>query len=318
MVKVKVISLPPKLDWNLILPWLGEARSALGRLDEISEPLPLSLFETNFWEESIHSLHPQKIRTTLREVLSFHAGKPIAEKQAAVLKKVVLVKEALHSAIRSRNVFDRKLWNRIHKMVKKDGINPKDIGKIRKRQNWIGPEGGPIEEAYFLPPPPNKILRQIHQLESYLKKEETDPLIQIALSFAQFLIIHPYMDGNGRVARILIPIWATQKKLLSRPLLLMSKYFDQTRLEYVDQLFNISKKQRWEDWVIYFLKGVIDSAHEMKERGKELKQLFAKIPEESLFLHPVIAEKNAPTKWIQKKTLIEGPKGFYTFRQLIQ
>src|SRR3990167_6212536 len=193
MVKVKVISLPPKLDWTPILPWLGEARSALGRLDEVSEHLPLSLFETVFWEEAIHSLHPQKIKTTLREILSFHAGKPMPEKQSAVLKKVILVKEAFNSAIRSKSVYDRKLWNRIHKIVKKDGIQPQEIGKIRKRQNWIGPEGAPIEEAYFLPPPPNKILRYIHQLETYLKKEEGDPLIQIALAFAQFLIIHPYM-----------------------------------------------------------------------------------------------------------------------------
>ncbi len=91
----------------------------------------------------------------------------------------------------------------IHALIKQDHPNPQEVGQIRSRQNWIGPEGAPREDAYFLPPPPGKVLPLLRNLESYLKEDSPDPLVQLAIGFAQFLVIHPFMDGNGRVSQSL-------------------------------------------------------------------------------------------------------------------
>ncbi len=174
--------------------------------------------------------------------------------------------EGLSAAIRIKNPFKVTNWCKIHAIVKQDGPNPQDIGKIRTRQNWIGPEGSPIEKAYFFPPPPSDLAKHLRALEWYLAKTDLDPLVQIAIAFAQFLAIHPFMDGNGRVARILVPIFAVKKKLLRHPVLFLSPYIKKTRSLYMRRLFEITEKNQWEGWILYFLKAVEISARRMSFR----------------------------------------------------
>lgn len=313
----KIASLPLKrLDLDVLIPYLGKAREALGRLDEQTAKVDPSVFEITKWQESIFSLRSQNFSAKLEDVLALDLGIERGEKQSALLQKILFVKKGLDLAIRSKHPFQRSTWCAIHKIVKQDGPNPKEIGRIRTRQNWIGEDNAPMEEAYFYPPPPSHVAKHLQQLERYLQKDDLDPLLQIAVSFAQFLIIHPFMDGNGRVARIFIPIFLVKKKLLRHPILGLSAYFELHRHNYFQKLYDITAKNDWEAWIIYFLEGVISSAKQLLVLGENLKRLYAKIPEKTLFIEPVLQKKDAKDTWIKMRVLTARQKEFYIFRPL--
>jgi Fic family protein len=234
---MKIDSLPlKKLDWKKLVPAIGEAREALARLDEKTRDLPASQFG----------------RARLKEAMALVHSKS--------REKILLAEEGLAAATRMAKPFTPAAWCKIHAIVKRDGPNPDEIGKIRTRQNWIGPEGSPIEEAYFFPPPPTEIQKHLRALERYLAMDDLDPVVQLAIGFAQFLAIHPFMDGNGRVARILVPRFAVKKKLLRHPILFLSAYIEKTRDIYIKRLFEITEENHWEEWILYFLKAVTESA----------------------------------------------------------
>ncbi len=224
------------LKWADLVPWIGKAREFLGRYDEMLKKTPAHMLEITQWKECISSLRGQNVQKTL------------------------YAHEGLKSAIRwaKKKPLNLHFLCQVHALVKKDGSNPKEIGRFRTKQNWIGPQGCSIDEAYFFPPEPKKVRPHMRNLLHYLRMKEKDPLVQLAIFFAQFLIIHPFMDGNGRVARIFIPVWLWKKELIAKPALFLSSYFERNRLQYFRKLFAISEKRAWEDWIIYFLKGVAE------------------------------------------------------------
>ncbi len=160
----------------------------------------------------------------------------------------------------------------LHRLVKVDGPR-QDAGHIRTRQNWIGPEGRPQEEAYFFPPKPSDVKPALHVLLKYLR-QEGDPLLQLAIGMAQFLIIHPFMDGNGRVARLLIPYYLMRRNL---PPLYLSAYFKSTRLQYLKKLYDISAEGNMDGWIAYFLKGIRWTADAATKKSASQKRKARKI-----------------------------------------
>lgn len=225
------------LKWESLISLIGKARESLGRYDEGLKKISAKSLKALMQKECVSSLHGKK------------------------KEKILYAYEGLEFAIRwaKKRPLNLSFLCQVHAIVKKDGSNPEEIGHLRTKQNWIGPQGCSIDEAYFYPPEPKKIRRSMQALFRYLQGEEKDPLVQLAIFFAQLLIIHPFMDGNGRVARIFIPVWLWKKGLISKPGLFMSSYFEKNRLQYFRKLFNISEKDAWEDWIAYFLKGVIDN-----------------------------------------------------------
>lgn len=255
--------LPPKnLDWVLLIPWIGKAREALARFDENLKNASPKVLEILKWKEAIASLETQKIKASLPEILRYLKNEPIDEERGRLLQKIVNAKKAIDFSFRwpSHKPLNTQLYCQLHKIAKQDGLKPGEIGKLRKRQNWIGREGCKREEAYFFPPEAKKVRALLSHLNAYAKKTEMDPLVQTAIVFAQFLIIHPFMDGNGRVARILIPLLLKKKKVISKPYLFLSSYFVRHHLAYYRKLFALSESKDWNDWVIYFLKGIIEEA----------------------------------------------------------
>jgi Fic family protein len=226
------------LKWEKIISLIGEAREALGRYDETLKRISSKSLKTLQWQECVSSLRGEPGEKT------FH------------------VHEGLEFAIQwaKKKPLNLQFLCQVHAIVKKDGSNPKAIGRLRTKQNWIGPQGCSIDEGYFFPPKSQTVKRLMQALFRYLRGKEKDPLVQLAIFFAQLLIIHPFMDGNGRVARIFIPVWLWKKKLTSKPALFMSSYFAKNRLQYFRKLFYISEKDAWEDWITYFLKGVIEQS----------------------------------------------------------
>ena len=194
--------------------------------------------------------------------------------------------------------------------------NLSEVGRLRKRQNWIGAEGCPIEEAYFFPPKFQLLPKYLKNWTLYSRRKELDPLLQLAILFAQFLIIHPFMDGNGRVARIYIPLFLLRKHLISQPFFFLSDYFESKRARYNQKLFSISEENDWEGWILYFLEGVIEQAIYLKSQAEKLKQLYLNVKQPELFLHPVRNSRSAILQ--KKKILIEHPKGLFWFEPLFE
>ncbi|MBP7074048.1 MAG: Fic family protein [Rhabdochlamydiaceae bacterium] len=150
------------------------------------------------------------------------------------------------------------LFCKLHRKILLEAKNIKEAGKFRTRQNWIGPEGCSCEEGYFFPPNFKQVPRYMQNLKQYINSKEKDPLVQLAIFFAQLLIIHPFMDGNGRLARLLIPIILHKKEVLSSPIFEMDGYFKKNRGKYFEKLFQISSKNDWEGWIRFFLEGIIE------------------------------------------------------------
>ncbi len=159
--------------------------------------------------------------------------------------------------VEAKKPLNIQFFRRVHAIVKSKSS---EAGSIRTRQNWIGAEGSPIEEAYFLPPSARNVMGHLEKLVRYMHRKEPEPLVQTAIAFAQFLTIHPFMDGNGRVIRVWVSAYLYKKGLLSRPALFLSGYFFAHKLSYSRNLFLLSEKSGWERWIAYFLKGVSLSA----------------------------------------------------------
>jgi Fic family protein len=229
---------PPRLplrgrEWGKIRKQVDKTRKVVNRLNAAVEKnsVPLAL----------------KKREATAAVASQKGMKGLA----------LCYKKALE--IGQRNIQTRPvtfaLIKRMHATINRDSVKP-ERGHFRKRQNWIGPEGRPIEEAYFYPPAPEILPRALRNWKDYLRYPEKDPLLKIAIIFAQFLILHPFMDGNGRVARALLPLLFFKEKVTAQPLLYLSVYFEKARATYCQKLFDITAKNDWEGWILFFLEGV--------------------------------------------------------------
>jgi len=147
-------------------------------------------------------------------------------------------------------------------------------GEIRKVQNWIGPDGGTIKNASFVPPPPNLVVQALSDLERFLHDDTEIPvLVKIGLVHAQFETIHPFLDGNGRVGRLLITFLLCQRKILQSPVLYISHFFKKHRDQYYDYLQTIRDKGDWEAWLKFFLTGVAEVSSEATETARKIVNL---------------------------------------------
>lgn len=199
----------------------------------------------------------------------------------------------------------------------------KDAGKIRESQNWIGPEGCSIKEAYFLPPMASDIKNDLKKLFIYFKRSHDEPMIKLALFFAQFLIIHPFMDGNGRTMRILLSPLARELKVVNRCPLYVSGYFKKNRLRYFETLYQITENNNFNPWIQFFLKALCSSLKTELLFLKKLSMMYAKIDKEKndifhfkpnveklfylIFVKSSLLHKNA-LKTLRCKRLITGKK----------
>jgi Fic family protein len=147
-------------------------------------------------------------------------------------------------------------------------------GNVRTTQNYIASPGTPIERAKFVPPSPQNVMPALHNWEEYVHFDEKDPLVQLSVLKAQFELIHPFRDGNGRIGRILVPLILYGKGLLSSPMLYISSYLERNRDVYYDRLNSISRKADWNGWIDFFLQAVIDQADENNRKARAIIDLY--------------------------------------------
>jgi Fic family protein len=147
-------------------------------------------------------------------------------------------------------------------------------GEFRRIQNWIGKHGSTIDNAKYVPPEPMKVPDYMSNLEKYIHLTEDDCLVQLAVVHAQFEIIHPYLDGKGRVGRILIPLFLYEKKMLSSPMFYLSAYLEAHRDEYYSRLQAISRESDWIGWILFFLKAILEQAQINTTKTKAILDLY--------------------------------------------
>jgi Fic family protein len=152
----------------------------------------------------------------------------------------------------------------------------KNPGQFRTTQNWIGPKGCPIEEATYVPPSPLQLGGHMQHFEEFLQSEheDLDPIVKTALVHAQFELVHPFDDGNGRIGRLLIPLYLAQLGSLVKPSLYISAYLEANRDEYTHRLGAISSGHKWRDWIVFFLTAVVDQAQTNLDLVRRITALY--------------------------------------------
>ena len=258
---------------------LSMADRALGRLDGVSETLPNPHLFVSMYvkQEAVLSSQIEGTQASLSDVLEFEAGATTAPKNNDI-QEVLNYEKALNHGIESLQELPicLRLLREIHQILMK-GVrgNEKRPGEFRNSQNYIAADSKvPIEKATFVPPDPDHLDEVLKQLENFVHDEKPMPfLIKVSLIHAQFETIHPFLDGNGRVGRLLITFLLCEKGILKRPLLYLSHYFKQNQSEYYSLLQNIRKKGEWEPWLKFFLKGVCEVSEEATEIANKIFQL---------------------------------------------
>jgi Fic family protein len=166
----------------------------------------------------------------------------------------------------------RELHDKLMTDVRGDHATP---GEFRRSQNWIGKPGSTLPTASFIPPPPGEIEPCLAAWEKFLYASELPPLVTIALAHYQFEAVHPFLDGNGRVGRLLITLFLIEQKILPAPLLYLSAFFEATRRDYYEGLRGVSERGEWNDWLEYFLLGVARTSQDALSRATRINVILA-------------------------------------------
>jgi Fic family protein len=273
--------LPPEPPVDLdpeVRRLLSLADQAVGRLDGVTLLLPNpELFVAMYVRrEAVLSSQIEGTQSTLEDVLNFEldaSGRPFP---VDVVEVVNYVKAMNHGLDRLRSLpLSRRLLREIHAELLAVGRGAdKQPGEFRTRQNWIGGSSSRIDDATFVPPPVQEMESALDDLERFLNEEHSLPvLIHAGLAHAQFESIHPFLDGNGRVGRLLITFLLVQRGVLDRPLLYLSLFLKRNRNEYYDRLQAVRQQGDWEGWLRFFLRGVAETSQQAAATAREIVAL---------------------------------------------
>jgi len=255
--------------------WLSRADRALGRLDGSIQTLPYpDLFVAMYVrKEAVLSSQIEGTQSSLQDLLAAEADIFSATRPRDVDEVVNYVRAMNHGLIRLRELpVSIRLIREIHEQLM-HGVRGQHLtpGEPRTSQNWIGPAGCTLANATFVPPPPHEVARALGELELFLHRDDTLPLlVRIGLAHAQFETIHPFLDGNGRVGRLLITFLLCEKDVLLKPVLYLSHYFKHHREEYYDRLQAIRDHGDWEQWLVFFLKGIYEVSQQATETARRI------------------------------------------------
>lgn len=272
---------PPIAFDGELLSVLSKADIALGRLDGLVKVIPDPDFFVGMYvrQEAVLSSQIEGTQSTLEDLLEVEL-EPNGQGRHGDVRDIVNYIAAMnHGLARLKELpLSLRVIREIHSQLLRDGRGSHATpGEFRRSQNWIGPEGASLRQATFIPPPVTEMHDALRDFERYLHTEhETPLLIGVGLAHAQFESIHPFLDGNGRVGRLLITFLLVHRGALRAPLLYLSYYFKLHRAEYYDRLMAVRLRGDWEGWLRFFLRGVADTAEQATgaaERIFELREL---------------------------------------------
>lgn len=268
---------PPIKITGKVQSSLSHADRALGRLDGSITTLPNpDLFVMMYVKkEAVLSSQIEGTQSSLQDLLAAEAH--VFSNTAGDVEEVINYVNAMNAGLRKLKDLpvSIRLIREIHKIllhnVRGGHATP---GELRHSQNWIGPAGCTLATAAFVPPPPHLLNDILSDLEKFIHADDDIPiLIKIGMIHAQFETIHPFLDGNGRLGRLLIAFLLTEQDILQKPVLYLSYYFKRHRQEYYDKLQNVRDTGDWEDWLVFFLKGVEEVSKEASQTVKSILEL---------------------------------------------
>jgi Fic family protein len=272
--------LPPSIAWTpQLVRVLSQADRLLGRLAGEGRrlPNPHLLIRPFVCREAVYSSRIEGTQATLGELLAAEAGATL-ERSPEDLREVGNYVAALEHGLERLKALPlslrlvRELHKKLMTGVRGDHATP---GEFRRTQNWIGRPGCTLVDASYVPPPPDDLMELLGRWEDFLHDETIPPLVHAALAHYQFEAIHPFIDGNGRVGRLLITLSLCARGVLPEPLLYLSAFFDATRNDYYEGLRGITERGDWTGWIEYFLNGVARQSEDALSRAERINQLLA-------------------------------------------
>lgn len=259
---------------------LSQADMALGRLDGSIQTLPNpDLFVFMYVrKEAVLSSQIEGTQSSLQDVLAAEAKVLRADRPKDADEVVHYIRAMNHGLeLLDKLPVSVRLIREIHAELMRGGrglhLTP---GETRTSQNWIG-TGGTLNEAIFVPPPPHEVAQKLAELEKFLHTDKQMPLLfKIGLAHAQFETIHPFLDGNGRVGRLLITFLLCEQKVLQKPVLYLSYFFKLHRQQYYEELQSVRDSGSWEQWLAFFLRGVVEVSRQATDKARQILALREK------------------------------------------
>lgn len=303
---------PSALDWTRLVPLIGPASAGLARYEGLVRAIPNAnvLLSPLTTQEAVLSSKIEGTNVTMGEVLEIEAGagREWQQPKRDDAEEVLNYRQALGFAAKA--VADRPLslhlLRETHALLLQ-GVRGRDRspGAFRVEQNWIGASGCPIEEAGFVPIAQEHLTAGLDRWAAYLSDTaQLDILVQLAILHLEFEALHPFKDGNGRLGRMLIPLFLMQRGILSSPSFYMSGYLEARREEYIERMRAVSRDGAWTEWCLFFLAGIVEQARENEEKAQAIidlnQRMLHRVAEvthsqhagravEFLFSHPIFS-----------------------------
>lgn len=304
------------LAWEQMIPRIGMAQAAVARFDGILQAMvnPELLLSPLTTQEAVLSSRIEGTQASVEDVMRYDADPRKDAERKDDIKEIQNYRDAMHKAVAwvRETGITVDVMTRTHKVLLA-GVRggSKKPGNIRESQNYIGYRGESIEKAIFIPPSPETLRSEIRELQEFMAVTHRDVIVQTALAHAQFELLHPFLDGNGRVGRIMIPLMLFSKGLISTPAFYLSEYFEEKRPDYYRGLEGISERGDWQHWVDFFLTAVIEQAERNTYRATSILRLYNRMKDEinavtrsqftlqmldALFAHPFLTAPDFITR----------------------
>jgi len=306
------------IDWESHVSLIGKANRSLARYDGILQAIinPDLLLSPLMTREAVLSSKIEGTQVSLEDVLQYEADnkEQFRPNQVLDIHEVINYRAAMNYAIDELKTrpLTINLIKELHRILLSSvrGYD-REPGEIRRIQNFIGSPTGKIENARFVPPLPPRVPDALSNWEFYLHTDEKDPLVQLAILKAQFEIIHPFRDGNGRIGRMLVPLILSYKKTISSPMFYVSAYFERNRDMYYERLLSITRDNDWNGWISYFLEAIIEQSNENSKKAKAILDLYEQMKKDvpaithsqystksidAIFLQPIFSTPNFVAK----------------------
>ena len=277
---------PQNIDWARLVPLIGDARAALARYDGLVAAMPNAavLLSPLTTQEAVLSSKIEGTNVTMGEVLEIEArggGADVSQPKRDDAEEIRNYRIALSFAAKALKdrPLSQHLLREAHALLM-NGVRgrDKDPGTFRNDQNWIGPRGCAVEECRFVPIAPEYLIAGLDAWTAYVQsRDELDPLVQLAIIHVEFEALHPFKDGNGRIGRMIIPLFLFERRILGGPNFYMSGYLEARREQYVEAMRAVSRDGAWTDWCAFFLEGLIHQASENQSKAQAILDLHQRM-----------------------------------------
>jgi len=331
---VVIKKLPLAIDYSELITPLHKATYSIGKLDGLLRilPNPSLLISPLTTKEATLSSKIEGTQSSLSDVYKFEAGEATEHSDVA---EVVNYRKALEYGIKEIKTrpLDLALIREMHKILLTDVRGHEmDVGNFRTIQNWIGKKGTPIEKARYIPPSPQNLQDYLENIQSYFSFEEKDPIIQAGIIHAQFESVHPFVDGNGRIGRLLVPLFLCRKSVLTYPVLYISEFFENNRQEYYEKLFSFTETNSPLEWLKFYMAAVTDQSEktqrtiyktmalyeDSKLTASSIKSPYALMFIDLIFKRPIFSRKVVETQLNTNRTTVLRLIKTFTEKGIIQ